>query len=163
MAVDILPIERRHITGFREALDSVARERRYLALTEAPPMPEVRRFVLNNLRSGAAQYVAVDDGRVVGWCDVTPRTRESQRHSGVLGMGVVATHRGAGVGARLLATTMDSAIARGLTRIELIVLADNKPAISLYRRRGFETEGLCRRYLLLDGASRDAWLMALLK
>ena len=163
MAVEILPIERRHIAGFREVVDAVARERRYLALTEAPPMAQVRRFVLGNLRSGAAQFVAVEGERVVGWCDVTPRVRETQRHSGVLGMGVAATHRGLGIGARLLAATLGSAIAGGITRVELTVLVDNAPAISLYQRFGFGTEGLCRDYLVLDGVARDALLMAKLK
>ena len=163
MAVEILPIERRHITGFRDVVDAVARERRFLALTEAPPMPQVRRFVLGNLRSGAAQFVAVDDGRVVGWCDITPKVRETMRHSGALGMGVAATHRGIGIGTRLLVTTLETAFARGLTRVELAVLADNAAAIALYLRHGFETEGLCRRYLVLDGVECDALLMAKLK
>jgi RimJ/RimL family protein N-acetyltransferase len=160
MPVEILPIERRHIAGFREVLDAVARERRYLALTEAPPMPQVRRFVLGNLRSGAAQFVAVEDGRVVGWCDVRPRTRETLRHSGVLGMGVASTHRGVGIGTRLLVATIESAFASGLRRIELTVLADNAGAIALYQRFGFETEGLCRDYLRFDDQPRDALLMA---
>jgi len=163
MPVEILPIERRHIAGFREVLDSVARERRYLAFTEAPPMPQVRRFVLGNLRSAAAQFVAVDEGRVVGWCDITPKTREALRHSGVLGMGVAATHRGIGIGASLLAATLEAAFASGLTRVELTVLADNEAAIALYRRFGFETEGLCRDYLLLDDRALDAMIMARLK
>ncbi len=163
MPVEILPIERRHIAGFREVLDSVARERRYLAFTEAPPMPQVRRFVLGNLRSAAAQFVAVDEGRVVGWCDITPKTREALRHSGVLGMGVAAKHRGIGVGARLLAATLEAAFASGLKRVELTVLAENAAAIALYRRFGFETEGLCRDYLLLDDRAQDAMIMAKLR
>jgi RimJ/RimL family protein N-acetyltransferase len=160
MPVEILPIERRHIAGFREVLDAVARERRYLALTEAPPMPQVRRFVLGNLRSAAALFVAVDDGRIVGWCGVTPKTREALRHSGVLGMGVASTHRGTGIGARLLAPTLEAAFSGGLVRVELTVLTDNTPAIALYRRFGFETEGLCRSYLLLDDHAHDAMIMA---
>jgi ribosomal protein S18 acetylase RimI-like enzyme len=163
MAVEILPIERRHIAGFREVLDAVARERQWLALTEAPPMAQVRRFVLGNLKSGAAQFVAVDDGRVVGWCDVRPKPRETMRHSGVLGMGVAAAQRGVGIGARLLTATLESSFASGITRVELTALSDNGPAIALYRRFGFETEGLCRRYLVLDGVERDALLMAKLK
>src|SRR5512135_1707682 len=122
MTIEILPMQRRHIAAFREVLDSVARERSYLAMTEAPPMTQVRRFVLNNLKAGAAQFVAVDDDLVVGWCDVTPKVRDTMRHSGVLGMGVAASRRGAGIGARLLAATIDAALASGVTRIELAVL-----------------------------------------
>ena len=160
MDVRIVPIDKRHVAGFREVLDAVARERRWLSMTEAPPLADVRRFVVGNLRSGAPQFVALDDGRVVGWCDVVPRPRETMRHTGVLGMGVATSHRGQGLGARLLATTLDAAEAAGITRVELMVLVENIRAVALYRRHGFETEGRCRRYLVIDGVERDAWLMA---
>jgi RimJ/RimL family protein N-acetyltransferase len=160
VSVEIVPLERRHIAGFREVLDGVARERRYLAFLEAPSLSRVRSFVLQNLRSGTAQFVAVDGSRVVGWCDITPRTHETLRHGGVLGMGVAASHRGRGVGAALLRATLDAALARGLTRIELTVRADNHPAIALYQRHGFELEGRMRRYMIVDGVACDALLMA---
>ena len=159
MGVEIVPMSRRHVAGFREVLDAVARERRYLAFLEAPPLARVRRFVLGNLKSGAAQFVAVDDGRVVGWCDVTPKTHETLRHSGVLGMGVAASHRGCGIGAALLRATLDQATARGLTRVELVVRVDNRAAITLYERFGFEVEGRLRNYLVVDGVSCDALQM----
>ena len=105
MSLEIVPIERRHIAAFREVVDAVARERRWLAMQEAPPLARIRRVVLDNLREGAPQFVATDDGRLVGWCDVRPKTYPSQRHSGVLGMGVAAAHRGRGVGTALLQAT----------------------------------------------------------
>ena len=163
MAVEIVPIERRHIAGFRELLDGVARERRWLAFLEAPPLPRIRSFVLNGLRNGMAQFVAVDDGRVLGWCDVNPKTHESLRHSGVLGMGVAASHRGQGLGSALLRATLEAASARGITRIELVVRADNAAAIALYERHGFELEGRLRDYMIVDGVAHDALAMALRK
>jgi len=160
MCVEIVPMQRRHVAGFREVLDAVARERRWIAMLEAPSLARVRRFVLGNLKSGAPQFVAVDDGRVVGWCDVTPKTHETLRHSGVLGMGVAASHRGRGVGSALLRATVEAAEASGLARIELVVRSDNLPAIALYRRHGFAVEGCLRRYLVVDGAAYDALQMA---
>jgi ribosomal protein S18 acetylase RimI-like enzyme len=159
-ACHIVPLERRHIGGFREVLDAVAREGRYLAMLEAPPIAQVRRFVLSNLRSGAAQFVSLDAERVVGWCDVTPKPRPALRHSGTLGMGVAASHRGQGLGRRLLAITVETAIARGVTRIELIVRADNAAAIALYRRFDFQIEGVLRHYLRVNDSYYDALLMA---
>jgi ribosomal protein S18 acetylase RimI-like enzyme len=163
MSWQIVPIERRHIAGFRDVLDDVARERRYLVFLEAPPAAEVRRFVLGNLRKGVSQFVAVEDGQVVGWCDVVPKTRAALRHSGILGMGVAATHRSRGIGSALLQATIEGAAARGIRRIELLVRADNEHAIALYRRFGFELEGRLRNYLIVDGASHDALAMARLE
>jgi len=160
MGVEIVPIQRRHIAGFRDVLDSVARERRWLAYLEAPPLPRIRRFVLNGLRNGMAQYVAIDDGRVVGWCDVNPKSHETLRHSGVLGMGVAASHRGRGLGSALLRATLDAATVSGIRRVELVVRADNVAAIALYERHGFEHEGRLHDYMVVDGVSFDALLMA---
>jgi len=163
MSVEIVPIERRHVAGFREVLDSVARERRWLAFLEAPPLPRIRSFVQNGLRNGMVQFVALDDGRVVGWCDVNPKTHATLRHSGILGMGVAASHRGQGVGSALLRATLEASSTRGITRVELVVRADNVTAIRLYERNGFELEGRLRDYLVVDGQAYDALQMARLQ
>jgi ribosomal protein S18 acetylase RimI-like enzyme len=160
MTWQVLPIDRRHVTGFRDVLDAVARERRFLAFLAAPPLGQVRRFVRNNLQNGGVQFVAVDEGLVVGWCDVAPKTHETLRHSGRLGMGVAASHRGRGVGSALIAATLAAARTRGLTRIELDVRADNVAAIALYRRHGFEVEGRLRQFMVVDGVAYDALQMA---
>lgn len=160
MSIEIVPIERRHIAGFHQVLDGVAREGRYLAFLEAPPLTRVRRFVVNGFTNGTTHYVALDGARVVGWCDIAPKVHPTLRHSGVLGMGVAATHRGQGLGSQLLRVTMDNAAGRGLTRIELTVRSDNAPAIELYRRFGFEFEGSCRHFMLVGDQYYDALLMA---
>jgi RimJ/RimL family protein N-acetyltransferase len=160
MAWQVVPLEAHHIAGFHDVLDGVARERRWLAFLEAPPPARMRRFVLDNLRLGAVHYVALEDGQVIGWCDVTPKAHAALRHSGTLGMGIAATHRGRGIGTALLGATTAGAFARGLERIELIVRADNVAAIALYRRAGFVQEGLLRRYLIVDGVACDALQMA---
>jgi ribosomal protein S18 acetylase RimI-like enzyme len=156
----VIPMERRHVAGFREVLDGVAREGRWLAMLEAPPAHKVRRFVLDGLAAGNPLFLAVEDRAVVGWCDVTRRAHATLRHSGVLGMGVAASHRGRGLGAALLGATLERCAACGITRVELVVRADNAAAITLYRRHGFELEGRLRGYLIVDGEPQDALQMA---
>ena len=46
------------------------------------------------------------------------------------------------------------------TRIELTVFADNTNAISLYKKFGFEEEGLLRHYALRNGRFEDVISMA---
>ena len=152
-----------HMAGFRAALDSVAREGRFLASKEAPSLAKVRAFVELLVREGGPHFVALHGNQVVGWCDVRLKPATFLKHSGVLGMGIVREHRGRGLGRELLAQTLAVCDARGLSRIELQVRIDNGPAIALYRRAGFEAEGIARRYLLIDGVPHDALLMARLK
>jgi len=162
--VRIVPIARHHFTGFHAAVDSVAREGRYLAMLEAPSFVRTRRFLLDSLKAGAVHVVAVAGyDEVVGWCDLRPKTAPTLRHSAVLGMGLLVPYRGLGLGTRLLAETLQRARQTGLQRAELIVRADNAPAIALYRRAGFELEGTLRDYLRVGGVSCDALLMARLE
>ena len=60
--LEIVPIGRTHLAGFHAALDSVAKERRYLAMLEAPSLSRTRRFVLDSMKAGALHVVAVADG-----------------------------------------------------------------------------------------------------
>ena len=158
--IEIVPIGRAHLAGFHAVVDSVARERRYLAMLEAPSFTRTRRFVLESLRIGAVHVVAVTNGEVLGWCDLRPKAAATLRHSAVLGMGVVTACRGQGIGSRMLASTLELAGARGIRRAELSVRSDNAPAIALYRRFGFVEEGTCRNYICVDGVDYDALLMA---
>jgi RimJ/RimL family protein N-acetyltransferase len=162
MAPRILPIAEEHIESFRAAVDSVAREHRYLALLEAPELEAVREFVRDNIRKDHPQFVALVDGSVVGWCDIVPKAWPSLRHSGILGMGVIQGFRGQGIGGALIAVALEAAKRKGLTRIELTVRTDNEPARKLYEKFGFVHEGRLLRHLLIDGEYRDSDLMALL-
>jgi RimJ/RimL family protein N-acetyltransferase len=158
----IAPIGEEHIEGYRAALDVVARERRYLAFLEAPPAAEVAAFVRGNIRKGHPQFVALVDGRVVGWCDVLPIDRPTKSHGGVLGIGVLPAHRGRGIGTALIQAALAGAKASGLTRVELVVRERNARAIALYERLGFAHEGAKRNAVRVDGAYEDEICMALL-
>jgi ribosomal protein S18 acetylase RimI-like enzyme len=150
------------IPGFREVLDIVARERRYLALVEAPLLESVKGFVGGVIKAGHAQFVALDEGRVVGWCDVLPgEAAAGTAHIGRLGTGVLPDYRGQGIGRRLLEAAIARARERGLEKIELTVYSSNHRAIGLYRKAGFVEEGRRIRGRFLDGIYDDVLLMAL--
>ena len=159
--VEIVPIGEEHIESFHRALDFVARERRYLALLEAPPIEEFRSFV-QHIVSRSHQFVALSDGEVVGWCDVLPKTWPIYAHMGVLGVALLPPFRGQGLGPRLIERALEAARAFGLSRVELTVRESNKNAIALYEKFGFMTEGLKRNALKVDGRYEHQILMALL-
>lgn len=132
----IRPITVNDIDGFWQALDSVAREKKYLARDEAPPIDSTRAFVGNNIAAGHPHLIALVDDTVVGWCDIMPRNPEEPA-IGVLGMGVTAPHRGKGIGEGLIRTTLDAAQGKGFSTIRLDVRTDNTRAVALYEKVGF--------------------------
>jgi RimJ/RimL family protein N-acetyltransferase len=162
MPVDIVPIEESHIGGFHRTLDFVARERRYLAFLEAPPPESTRAFVLDHIKHGHPQFVALSAGEVVGWCDITPKDRPTYAHAGVLGMGLLPPFRGQGIGAHLIRRSLAAAKAFGFHRVELTVREDNANALALYEKVGFATEGVQRHAVQVDGVYEDLILMAVL-
>jgi RimJ/RimL family protein N-acetyltransferase len=149
--------------SFWRALDLVARERRYLLFTEAPPVEETREFVSSLIANGSSQFYAVCGTDVVGWCDIIRSRRAGMTHSGHLGIGVIPAHRGRGIGVRLLKKTVEAAFARGLERIELEVFASNRRAFEIYLQFGFVEEGRKRRARFIDGDYDDLIMMGLLK
>lgn len=157
----IVPTTEEHIEGFHAALDRVARERRYLAYTQAPPLGQMRAFVRALRRRGFPQFVALAGARVVGWCDIAPFERPVFRHAGVLGLGVVSEFRRRGVGQALLAATLREAHRLGLARVELSVRQPNRAAIALYEKFGFVVEGIKRGAVRGDDGFEDLVLMAL--
>ncbi|MCW6506648.1 GNAT family N-acetyltransferase [Lichenifustis flavocetrariae] len=159
--VVIMPIMASMIESFHRALDIVARERRYLTLTEAPPLPDTRAFVLNAMAAGDPRFVALLGDEVIGWCDVRRHFFPAHAHRGTLGIGVLPAHRGQGIGARLIRACLDETGHLGFTRIELDVHSDNLRAIALYEKMGFNREGLTRDAALIDGVYRDAIVMSL--
>ena len=160
-AVRVVPIEEEHIERFWSLVDEVARERRFLGAVQAFPMEVTRYFVLGNRSRGHPQYVAIEGDQLVGWCDVVPANPfPGFGHAGRLGMGVRAGHRGRGIGRALLAAGLAGAAAAGFRRVELEVFSSNAPAIALYKRAGFQTEGIKRAARDLDGIVDDLIQMA---
>jgi ribosomal protein S18 acetylase RimI-like enzyme len=160
--VEIVPITQDHIDGFHRALDFVAREGRYLAFVEGPPLENTRAFVLDHIQRGHPQFVAISAGEVVGWCDVTPKERPIYAHGGVLGIGLLPRFRGQGIGTNLIRSTLAATRTIGLHRVELTVRQNNTRAIELYKKAGFVVEGLQRDAVQIDGLYENIVCMAIL-
>ena len=163
MNLSIEPVTKQHFEGLRRALDTVAREKRFLAFTEAPPEEVCRAFYSSIVANGWCQMVALLDGVVVGWCDVLPTHGQARSHVGTLGIGLIPSARHLGIGKKLMKSAIEAAWTTGLTRIELTVRTDNENAKALYEHLGFSIEGLQRRSFRVDGEYADSYAMALLR
>lgn len=162
MSIQIAPLAKSHFENLRRVLDVIAREKCYFAFFEAPAAEDAYAFYRDILAHNDSHFVALLDGKVVGWCDVIRKQQAAVRHIGVLGMGVHPAHRHQGIGTQLIQTTIAQAWARGITRIELTVRADNLAAIALYKRHGFVQESVHPHGFLVDGDYLDTLTMTLL-
>ena len=154
------PVTPDDVGGLSAAVEAVARERRYLAAVDGFGVEGTRAFVDGLARGGGVQLVVRSAGRVVGWCDVQRHAFEGFRHGGVLGIGLLPEWRARGVGAALLARTLEAVEAAGMTRVELEVFASNERAMRLFEGAGFVREGVKRHARVLDGRADDVVCMA---
>jgi ribosomal protein S18 acetylase RimI-like enzyme len=159
MPADIVYIQKDLIPAWRAAAESVAAERVFLGRVVLPPFDPVSGFPLNVIENRWPMYCAVDGPQVVGWADIVPDGIPECAHRGRLGMGVIASHRGKGLGAGLLQACLDHAPRCGIEKAELTVYTSNVAAIALYRKFGFVEYGLQKDYRRLDGVAYDALLM----
>ncbi len=161
MDYQIVPITVEYLEGFRQAVDSVAREKRYLAFLEAPSMAMTRDFVEEHIKDDWPHFVAISDNKVVGWCDISSLHRPVYEHCGELGVGVIAPFRGQGIGKALMNAALNKAKQKGLTRIELTVFAHNQRAHNIYLNLGFVVEGRKIKAAKIDEQFIDVICMAL--
>jgi putative acetyltransferase len=108
-----------------------------------------------------ANLLALDGDRVVGSLSIRRHVEHpALGHVATLGMHVVRSHRGRGIGSALLAEAFTWARAFGIERIELTVYPHNDAAIALYRRFGFVEEGRLVRHAKKSYGYEDELLMA---
>ena len=91
--------------------------------------------------------------------DITPEDVPECAHRGKLGMWVIASHRGQGIGRRLLDACLAHAPRAGMNKVELTVYTSNTAAVALYHRSGFIEIGVVKDYRRVDGVIYDASLM----
>ncbi len=171
--IQIVPASMELVESYRECVDCVARERKWLAIVEAFPLEETRRFVAKNIRESNPAFFAVEtplanhhslttSSRVVGWADTRRPEALGSRHRVELGMGVHPNYRRRRLGTRLLQAVIDATKAAGYMRLELSVYSSNPAAHGLYCKLGFVEEGRMIKGRYIDGRFDDVIRMAMI-
>ncbi len=148
------------IPSYHRVLDSVAREKIYLEMLQAPNLDRVLKSQTGLIAKNGPVFYAVTNGQVVGWCDIFPfDQRPTTAHRGGLGMGILKDYRGQSVGSRHLTSALDKAKQFGLKKVELNVYTTNNSAAKLYKKFGFVKEGLIKNFRIVDGQYFDCIAM----
>ena len=148
------------IQGLLDVMDSVASEGRY---TPAERIHDLQReLIAKSIKEKAGWLVAEMDGRIVGEGNLhSQRFRTKSQHVAVLGMNILKNYRGIGIGNAMMDYMISWAKERGYKKISLSVFSTNQPAINLYKKFGFEIEGVKKREFKINGEYVDEILMAL--
>jgi len=124
---------------------------------------EEAKFLASELVSQTSvTLVAKRAGKIIGNARFTGCLKERTKHRGDIGVSVLKSERGNGLGSRLMETLLD--FAKNTAHVEVITLEvnqTNKRAIALYEKFGFRKTGVFEAYTKLDGKYVDFDMMVL--
>ena len=106
--------------------------------------------------------VAKRNGKIIGNARFTGELKERTRHRGDIGISVLKSEWGNGLGSRLMEALLD--FAKNTAHIEVITLEvnqTNKRAIALYEKFGFKKTGIFEAFTKIDGKYIDFDMMIL--
>ncbi|MGW6661985.1 N-acetyltransferase family protein [Peribacillus sp. NPDC055009] len=104
--------------------------------------------------------VAASGHELYGYLILLGNQMGRTRHSAKIVIGINETDRGKGIGTKLFQKMEEHARTNGIRHLELSVIANNAPALSLYRKMGFEKEGIKRESLFFDGKYHDEYFLS---
>jgi len=124
---------------------------------------EEAKFLASELVSQTSvTLVAKRAGKIIGNARFTGCLKERTKHRGDIGVSVLKSEWGNGLGSRLMETLLD--FAKNTAHVEVITLEvnqTNKRAIALYEKFGFRKTGVFEAYTKLDGKYVDFDMMVL--
>ena len=121
---------------------------------------EMRAHIENMNKSGSLILAAEADGTIAGFLSAERGFAQRIKHSAYIVVGVLKAYSNAGAGTRLFEELEKWALGSGITRLELSVMCHNEKAIKLYKKAGYEIEGVKVKSLLIDGLYIDEYYMA---
>ena len=111
-------------------------------------------------RENQTTFVVETDGELVGYLAATGGSFRRNKHCAYIVIGILQASSGQGLGTKLFIEAEQWANQQGIHRLELTVMAHNEAGIRLYKKMGFETEGIKRDSLYVDGKYIDEYYMA---
>jgi RimJ/RimL family protein N-acetyltransferase len=105
-------------------------------------------------------FVAEHESRLVGFLGAFGGSFQRNRHCAYIVIGILQAFVGRGLGSQLFKVLEEWAMKHNIHRLELTVMSHNERAISLYRKMGYQTEGVKQDSLWVNGKYLDEYYMA---
>ncbi|MTD29848.1 GNAT family N-acetyltransferase [Planomicrobium sp. YIM 101495] len=113
-----------------------------------------------NANEKSAVFIAEEDREILGYMFVQNEKPKRVSHRAYIVIGIHSDSRGKGIGKALFLHLFEWAKKVNLHRLDLTVIAKNEAAVALYKKVGFEIEGVKRDSLLIDGEYVDEYYMS---
>lgn len=111
-------------------------------------------------QSNATIFLAEKQDNLVGYVLLIGGKSKRTRHAAYLVIGIHPDYRGQRIGTELFAHLEKWANGNAIHRLELTVVCENAAGVALYKKYGFEVEGIKRDSLFIGGTYYDEYYMA---
>ncbi|MEM4298388.1 MAG: GNAT family N-acetyltransferase [Nitrososphaerota archaeon] len=145
-----------------DIVNEVASEEYYILWDKVEYNVELERRHIEKagLTENALILIAEVEGKIVGVGELKRGEFKKNKHTAELGIALLREYRGLGIGSLLLNEILAWAKEKGLEKVCLSVFSSNEPAIALYKRLGFELEGIRKKQFKIHDKYVDELLMA---
>jgi len=107
--------------------------------------------------------LAIIDEQIAGIASINSNQKARNKHVGTLGIVVAEQYCGLGLGGKMIDCLIEWAKLNGITKkISLVTREDNSRAIELYKKIGFETEGILKKDNYINGVYYNTLMMSLI-
>lgn len=151
------------VNNFCEFLIKLDNEAKYM-LFEIGERNVSKEVVLKNTESvignGDTCYIAVDKDKIIGFIIAVREKFIRTNHVATVVIGILEEYCSKGIGYTLFQNIFSWASENNVKRLELTVITENKRAVNLYKKLGFNIEGVRTSSTLIDGIYYDEYYMA---
>jgi ribosomal protein S18 acetylase RimI-like enzyme len=165
MNIEILPLQwfqLRNVNAFLNLKKEIEREAEHLVVGAGERQEKtfhvLAKMFLNRKRT--LTLVAMEGNQIVGYLTAVYPKFKKLRGNAYIALAVKSSHRGKGIGTKLMRESEKHAKTKNIRRMELEVFGKNVKAIDLYKRLGYEIEGRRRNAVENTNGFDDIVFMA---
>lgn len=111
---------------------------------------------------GGVIIAAELENQLIGFVTASRIPLKRVKHRVHIVVGVLKEESGKGIGTKLFKKLIEWAINNEISRLELTVMKHNERAINLYKKIGFEIEGIKKNSLIIDKNLVDEYYMGMI-
>jgi len=162
--IDIREIEVSDAERFLALSNKIDGETKFMMFEQGERLTtlEEQRDIIKQVisKSNDIIFVADDNGDLVGYIGAYGGEFKRNAHSIYIVIGIRYEYTGKGIGTSLLGKLDEWAGKHKIHRLELTAISNNLSAIALYKKMGFEIEGIKKHSLCVDSSYVDEYYMA---
>lgn len=106
--------------------------------------------------------IAAESGKIIGYIRAERGIFNRTAHTAYIVTGILKEYSNRGIGTAFFQDLIKWAKESGIVRLELTVECHNTAARHLYEKSGFQTEGIRKKSMLVDGKFVDEYYMAMI-